>query len=228
MSRQLLRVFDGCLKQGAYKSVKVYFSAVIRHQVRIMGVAVSADLQRCIADTTRSALRGAGRSQLKEHFHVPVLSVVIHEEAGPHSFTPERADHMGDALLICSWWMFREIESARAQVCHVSMNSESGGLGGDDHAARPEERCSWHALQPYRTVRVSCSKTGSLPVSCNEETSPAEAIACRAPLFPSPEGRVMSKEQFVGYARVTLQACAVEVGSTKDRSCSVSRDTSPG
>ena len=152
MSRQLLRVFDGCLKQGAYKSVKVYFSAVIRHQVRIMGVAVSADLQRCIADTTRSALRGAGRSQLKEHFHVPVLSVVIHEEAGPHSFTPERADHMGDALLICSWWMFREIESARAQVCHVSMNQAASEVT----IMLPVQKNDVRGMLCSRTVRCAC------------------------------------------------------------------------
>ena len=120
-----IRIFAGCLKQGRYKSVKVYFSAIVGHQIRMMGVAPTPDLQRCIADATRSALRGSGPSKLKDHFHVPVLLATISDQAGSFPFDPERPDHTSDVMLICAWWMLREIESSAAQVGHVTMSMDA-------------------------------------------------------------------------------------------------------
>ena len=125
VSQRTARIFAGCLKQGRYRSIKVYFSAVLGHQLRTLGVAAPPEVQRCILDSTRSALRGAGPAKLKEHFHVPVLKKLLQHEAGQDGFRPSDPSHWADVLLICSWWMFREVEASAAQVSHAAMNMAS-------------------------------------------------------------------------------------------------------
>ena len=39
-----------------------------------------------------------------------------------HGFQIENPSPMADAMLICAWWMLREIESSNAQVGHFSIN----------------------------------------------------------------------------------------------------------
>ena len=179
-----------------------------------MGVPLTSDLQKCV-NTTRSALRGAGPSQLKDHFHVPVLTKVLQETAGTEGFTPERVTHMADALLICCWWMFREIEAAGSQVCHVSMNP--GAM--EVTIMLPVQKNDARGMLCCRTLRCACrvSRQALCPYHAVKRhlqrlaLRGPEALASRAPLFPADDGGVLTKALFVKQVRATLGACDVEL-----------------
>ena len=215
VSQRSVRIFAACLKQGHYKSVKVYFSAVLGHQLRTLGVSVPPEVQRCITDSSRAALRGAGPSRLKDYFHVPVLRKVFRQEAGDEGFSPDRPDHMADVLLICSWFMFREIEASASQVCHVSMNIGAGEVS----VMLPVQKTDSRGLLCTRTLKCACRvsqqdlcpfhamKRHFLRLSANGR----EAVSSRAPLFPDATGGVMTKEAFVRHVRTTLAAIDVEL-----------------
>ena len=178
-----------------------------------MGVPLTSDLQKCV-NTTRSALRGAGPSQLKDHFHVPVLTKVLQETAGTEGFTPERVTHMADALLICCWWMFREIEAAGSQVCHVSMNP--GAM--EVTIMLPVQKNDARGMLCCRTLRCACrvSRQALCPYHAVKRhlqrlaLRGPEALASRAPLFPADDGGVLTKALFVKQVRATLGACEYE------------------
>ena len=102
LSRESIRAFGACLKAGAYKSVAVYYSALASHQLRTMWQAPSPELPRCIQDTRRAVLRGAGPSRLKDHFHVPVLRQVLRWDAEPAPFDGQDPHHMAEVLLLSS------------------------------------------------------------------------------------------------------------------------------
>ena len=85
----------------------VYFSAIVRHQIRHLGIAPSREIMRCMQDTKRAVLRGAGTSKLKDRYHM------FRSWLG--CCNPSRAKqvanpvHMADAMMLCAWWMLREI-----------------------------------------------------------------------------------------------------------------------
>ena len=215
VSQRSARIFAGCLKQGHYRSVKVYFSAVLGHQLRTLGTTAPPEVQRCIADSIRSVLRGAGPAQLKEHFHVPVLRKLLQREAGADGFTPSNPAHWADVLLICSWWMFREVEASAAQVSHVSMNTSTLEVT----IMLPVQKTDSRGMLSSRTLKCACRaavqdlcpyhamKRHLLRLSQGGR----EAVASRAPLFPGEDGNVVSKDSFVRLVRATLKACDVEV-----------------
>ncbi|OLP86253.1 DNA (cytosine-5)-methyltransferase 3A [Symbiodinium microadriaticum] len=215
VSQRSVRIFAACLKQGHYKSVKIYFSAVLGHQMRTMGMAVPPEVQRCITDSSRAALRGAGPSKLKDYFHVPVLRKVIRQDAGAEGFSPGRPDHMADVLLVCCWFMFREIEASASQVCHVYMNTGANEVS----VMLPVQKTDSRGLLCTRTLKCACRvsrqdlcpfhamKRHLLRLSANGH----EAVSSRAPLFPDATGSVMTKETFVRHVRATLAACDVEL-----------------
>ena len=82
LSRNSVRAFGASLKAGAYRSVAVYFSSIIGHQLRTMWQAPSPEVRQCMQDTKRAVLRGAGPSRLKDFFHVPDLSSVLEGRRG--------------------------------------------------------------------------------------------------------------------------------------------------
>ena len=215
LSQRSVRVFAGCLKQGHYRSIKVYFSAIVGHQMRALGAGVAPDIQRCISDSTRSALRGAGPSRLKEHYHVPVLKRVIEREARPEGFDPANPAHMGDVLLLCAWWMLREVESAAAQLGHVSMNQ--GAM--EVTLMLPVQKNDTQGMLCSRTLKCACraARQDLCPYHAMKRHllrlahSSSEAVASRAPLFPDAGGGVISKDSFIRHARATLAACDVPI-----------------
>ena len=214
VSQRTARIFAGCLKQGRYRSIKVYFSAVLGHQLRTLGVAAPPEVQRCIVDSTRSALRGAGPAKLKEHFHVPVLRKLLQHEAGQDGFRPSDPSLWADVLLICSWWMFREVEASAAQVSHVAMNTVSQEVT----IMLPVQKTDSRGMLSCRTLRCACR--AAVQALCPFHAMKRhlmwlsncgrEAVSSRAPLFPGEDGHVISKDSFVKLVRSTLQACDVE------------------
>ncbi|OLP77780.1 hypothetical protein AK812_SmicGene42115 [Symbiodinium microadriaticum] len=199
----------------AARSIKVYFSAIVGHQMRALGAGVAPDIQRCISDSTRSALRGAGPSRLKEHYHVPVLKRVIEREARPEGFDPANPAHMGDVLLLCAWWMLREVESAAAQLGHVSMNQ--GAM--EVTLMLPVQKNDTQGMLCSRTLKCACraARQDLCPYHAMKRHllrlahSSSEAVASRAPLFPDAGGGVISKDSFIRHARATLAACDVPI-----------------
>ena len=152
LSRESVRAFGACLKAGAYRSVAVYFSALIGHQVRTMWQAPSPELRRCIHDTKRAVMRGAGPAHLKDSFHVPVLRKFLQEHGERDSYDAGLPTHMADTLLICCWWMLREIEAANAQVGHVSLNEDKGEVT----LLLPVQKCDTRGMLCCRTLRCAC------------------------------------------------------------------------
>ncbi|OLQ04360.1 hypothetical protein AK812_SmicGene12636 [Symbiodinium microadriaticum] len=217
VSQRSARIFAGCLKQGRYRSIKIYFSAVLGHQLRVLETVAPPDVQRCITDATRSALRGAGPSQLKEHFHVPVLRKLLQREAGQDGFTPSNPDHWADVMLICAWWMFREVESSAAQVSHVAMNPAAQEVT----IMLPVQKTDSRGMLCCRTLKCACRAAFQdlCPYHAMKRkrhllrlpNGGRETVWSRAPLFLGEDGSVISKDSFVRHVRDTLQACDVEV-----------------
>ena len=162
LSRESVRAFGACLKAGSYKSVAVYYSALVSHQTRTMWHAPSPELQRCIQDTRRAVLRGAGPTRLKDHFNVPVLRQVLRWEPEPTPFDGQDPQHMAEVLLLSSWWMLREIEAANAQVGHVAFNEQLGEV--TLMPTGTEVRHKGPVVLSYLAVRLprSCSRSCAL------------------------------------------------------------------
>ncbi|CAE7654513.1 Dnmt3b [Symbiodinium sp. CCMP2592] len=213
LSRESVRAFGACLKAGGYKSVAVYFSAVIGHQVRTMWQAPSPELRRCMQDTRRAVLRGAGPTRLKDFFDVPILKRILDEE-DERAFSIDEPSHMGDVMLACAWWMLREIESSSAQVCHVRFNDRTGEVT----LMLPVQKCDQRGTLCCRTLLCACRAAQQVlcPFHCLKRHMTrlsrlgSEAVAPRAPLFPSSAGGVLSKDQFIKASRTALQACGLE------------------
>ena len=117
-----LRSFGASLKAGSYRCASVYFSAVTAHQVRHLGVQVEEVIRQCIKDTRRSVSRGAGMAALKASFPVGCLVVLVVYQPPP--FDLEDTHCTGDMMIIMSWWMLRELESASAMFSHLCLNWE--------------------------------------------------------------------------------------------------------
>ena len=199
LSRESVRAFGACLKAGAYRSVAVYFSALIGHQVRTMWQAPSPELRRCIHDTKRAVMRGAGPAHLKDSFHVPVLCKFLQEHGDCDSYDAGLPTHMADTLLICCWWMLREIEAANAQVGHVSLNEDKGEVT----LLLPVQKCDTRGMLCCRTLRCACRVARHVMCPFHSMRRHMErlgargpsALSPRAPLFPGPSGGVMSHDQ---------------------------------
>ena len=128
-------------------------------------------------------------------------------------FEATRPRHMAETLLISSWWMLREIEAANAQVGHVSWNDKRGEVT----LMLPVQKCDTRGLLCCRTLRCACriSRQTLCPYHSMKRhmarlsARGPTAMSPRAPLFPGPNGGVLTKEQFVTAARAALQACGV-------------------
>ena len=201
------------LEGGGYKSAAVYYSAVVGHQMRTMWQVPSPELRRCIQDTRRAILRGAGPHRLKDFYDVPVLKAVLDEGAGD-AFCVDTPSHMADVMLACAWWMLREIESAGAQICHLIFNEARGEVT----LMLPVQKSDQRGLLCCRTLLCACRVARQIlcPYHCMKRHMArirllgADATSPRAPLFPSGAGGVLSKEQFIRASRATLRACGVE------------------
>ena len=217
LSRESVGAFGACLKAGGYKSAAVYYSAVVGHQMRTMWQAPSPELRRCIQDTRRAILRGAGPHRLKDFYDVPVLKAVLDEGAGD-AFCVDTPSHMADVMLACAWWMLREIESAGAQICHLIFNEARGEVT----LMLPVQKSDQRGLLCCRTLLCACRVARQIlrPYHCMKRHMArirllgADATSPRAPLFPSGTGGVLSKEQFIRASRATLRACGVETRFT--------------
>ncbi|CAE7501758.1 unnamed protein product [Symbiodinium sp. CCMP2456] len=178
--------------------VEVYFSAIFGHQLRVMGNTVG--FERSWTVQAEGPLPRAGPQ-------------VLLPTAGAEEFSPDRPAHMADVVLICCWWMFREIESSGVQVCHVSMNE--GALA----IMLPVQKTDTRGMLCCRTLKCACrvSKQALCPYRAMKRhlqrlaARGHDAVASRAPLFPDTEGGVLSKDRFVKCVRQVLQACDVEL-----------------
>ena len=187
LSRESIRACGARLKAGAYKSVAVYYSALVSHQLRTMWQAPSPELQRCIQDTRRAVLRGAGPSRLKDHFHVPVLRQVLRWDPEPAPFDGQDPHHMAEVLLLSSWWMLRE-------VGHVTFNDQLGKVT----LMLPVQKCDTRGLLCCRTLRCACRAAQQLLCPFHSMRRHmlrlaelgTSATSTRAPLFPNQEGGV--------------------------------------
>ena len=61
-------------------------SVIAGHEIRHLGVVPGREILHCMNDTKRAVLWGAGPSKLKDHYHVPVLLIVIVLEPGREGF----------------------------------------------------------------------------------------------------------------------------------------------
>ena len=114
--------------------------------------APSPEVRQCMQDTKRAVLRGAGPARLKDFFHVPDLRAALEGPEEVSGFVATQPRHMAETLLLCSWWMLREIEAANAQVGHVSWNDSRGEVT----LMLPVQKCDTRGMLCCRTLRCAC------------------------------------------------------------------------
>ena len=76
VTHESLRCFSASLKQGHYRSVALYFSAIFGHQQRVLTMPVEDFLKQAAKSFIRSVTRGMGPSHLKDSFDVQMLARV--------------------------------------------------------------------------------------------------------------------------------------------------------
>lgn len=120
LSPECIRCAGASFKAGCYRSAAVYFQTAVSHQLRVLGLPTSHFLRSMIRDVVRSVKRGLGPSQLKSGFDLAALGRVV----DPHddrAFDMERVPHMADLMIICSWFMLREIEISFSRDGHLTI-----------------------------------------------------------------------------------------------------------
>ena len=200
------------MKDGSYRSCAQYFSAVVKHQERELRLPVSDLLKGLIADCKRSILRGLGTEQLKDAFDVWALRPLL--EASNRHVRAWHADDvyaMADALLLASWFMWREVELSNLRRSHIYL----------------EGRQVFVLLAVQKTDTQGSLMTRSLKCCCVVQQHvfcPFHAAArhlrrldmFEEPLgkrasfaFPSPSGLELSKAKVVASFRMVLSAVGV-------------------
>ena len=217
LSPVCIRCVGASFKAGCYRSAGIYFQTAMGYQLRSMGLPVSPFIRSVIKDVVRSVRRGLGPSSLKAGFDVAVLGRLVDTD-DDHPFQLDRLAHVTDLMIICSWFMLRELEISFARDSHLTLHGEEvqllvpvhktntmGSLtvrslrcacGVQDHPL-----CPWHAAERH-LIRVS--------------SHPHRRTDGYLPLFPQADGSTATKYMLVKSIRQTLEACGVETTITDD------------
>ena len=121
VTHESLRCFSASLKQGHYRSVALYFSAIFGHQQRVLTMPVEDFLKQAAKSFIRSVTRGMGPSHLKDSFDVQMLARVP-AAADVEPFDPAHQGHARDVGIIAAWFMLRELELAAARHSHLQVS----------------------------------------------------------------------------------------------------------
>ena len=211
LTPECIRCVGASFKAGCYRSAAVYFQTAVSHQLRVLGLPTSHFLRSMIRDVVRSVKRGLGPSQLKSGFDLAALSRVV----DPHddqAFNMERAAHMADLMILCSWFMLREIEISFSRDIHLTI------AGSEVQLLVPVHKTNTHGALTVRSLMCACG-IRDRPL-CPWHAAERHLIRLSnhahkgnksyLPLFPDADGGAVSKYQFVKCLRTTLQLAGVE------------------
>lgn len=149
LTPECIRCVGASLKAGGYKSAAIYFQTAVSHQLRTQGLPTSHFLRSMIRDVVRSVKRGLGPSNLKAGFDMMALTRAIDvRDAAP--FDIERVPHMADLMVICGWFMLREIEISFARDSHMTISGMEVSL------MVPVHKTNTHGALTVRTLRCAC------------------------------------------------------------------------
>ena len=123
LSPTCIRCVGASFKAGGYRSAGIYFQTAVSHQMRTFGTPVSPFIRPLIQDVVRSVRRGLGPSSLKTGFDVAVLGRLV-DPRDERPFTFDSLAHMADLMIICSWFMLRELEISFARDTHLTLQGE--------------------------------------------------------------------------------------------------------
>ena len=210
LTPECVRCVGASLKAGGYRSSHLYFQAAINHQMRRHGMAVEPFLRSLIKDVNRSVKRGLGPSKLKVGFNVHALvGIVDPEDEAPFSF--ERVAHVADLLLLCSWFMLRELEVSSARDTYLTLE------GNEVSMMIPIHKTSIQSSLTTRTLVCACGVRLTLLCpwhAAERHLVRLHAHQCRRPssyfpLFPGADGSSISKHRMNLHIRAALQAAGI-------------------
>ena len=212
LSVESIRCVAASLKAGGYRSAQLYFQSAINFQLRVLHEMVHPLLRSLIKDMVRSIKRGLGPASLKHGFDPFLVTGLIDpNDSDPFDFT--RLSHFVDVVVICIWFMLREIEVAAACQHHLFHEGPELHLVIPTHKTSTEgsyttrilrcgchavaqRLCPWHSAERH-LIRLSghhCSRAGT-----------------SLPLVPDSEGKVLSKNKFIETLRTVLAAAGIPV-----------------
>lgn len=211
LSPTCIRCVGASFKAGGYRSAGIYFQTAVSHQMRAHGTPVAPFLRSMIRDVVRSVRRGLGPSSLKSGFDVATLARVV-DPRDDKPFSLESLAHTADLMIICSWFMLRELEISFARDTHLTLHGEEVQLLVPVHKTnsmgsltvrslqcacgiRDHPLCPWHAAERH-LIRVA--------------SHPHRRSDGYLPLFPLANGHSVTKHLLVKAFRNTLMACGVE------------------
>ena len=217
LTPECIRCVGASLKAGGYKSAALYFQTAVSHQLRTQGIPTSHFLRSMIRDVVRSVKRGLGPSQLKAGFDMAALARVI-DCRDDSPFDMGRVPHMADLMVICGWFMLREIEISFARDSHLSLT------GMEVTLMVPVHKTNTHGALTVRTLRCACGIREELlcPWHAAERhvirlsQHPERRQLRYFPLFPNTNGEAVTKYLFVKCLRQTLQQAGVDTVVRQD------------
>ena len=139
-----IRCVGASFKAGGYRSAGVYFQTAVGHQMRVYGTPVSPFIRSLIRDVVRSVRRGLGPASLKTGFDVAVLGKMV-DPRDDRPFSLDFLTHVADLMIICSWFMLRELEISFARDTHLTL-----------HGA--QETAKWSTHLVYRKLQQTRSE----------------------------------------------------------------------
>ena len=149
LNPECIRCVGASMKAGGYRSVALYFQSAVGHQLRVHGVALSQFLRSMIRDVVRSVRRGLGPGRLKAGFDLSALANVV-DNRDDGKFDINRTAHMADLMILCSWFMLRELEISFARAGHLSIT------GSEIELMVPVHKTNTHGSLTVRTLRCAC------------------------------------------------------------------------
>ena len=200
LTPDLIATVVGILKRAGYRSAEQYLE--VAWQEFLEDSEPSSALWQAKKRAIRAAKRGRGPAKQAQALPLQGLSSLTR----PEPVMASAPCHPGRATLCASWWLTREIEAASAKIKHVSIS--------------PERLVSW-TLPNSKTDLQALGSTRSHACSCRDAQDPI-CPACNliaqvewvkssfpelegnAPLFPTREGGVPSKQGFAD----SFQWCA--------------------
>ena len=164
-----------------------------------------------IRDVVRSVRRGLGPSRLKAGFDLSALSKLV-DNRDDVPFDMDRPAHMTDLMILCSWFMLRELEISFARDTHLTIS------GNEVQIMVPVHKTSTHGSLTVRSLRCACGVRDQplCPWHAAERhlirlgDHPHKSNQGYFPLFPSSEGDAITKYLFTKALRQTLQQAGVE------------------
>ena len=167
-----LRKVGASMRQAGYSSVKLYFQAAMRRQETALQQAVPDLLKKLARRVHRAATRGLPGNKLKTAFDFLALMVVIQPRAPSAPWDGQLPFHGAYALVVVTWFMLREIESASARVGDISVSLREVTLQIPIHKTAQGGRTSTH--RAHALLRVWCGGAPALPSACGRPApSPA-------------------------------------------------------